>query len=261
MEVNKIYCGDSLEVLRGFEDESVDMVLTSPPYDNLRDYKGFTFDFEGIARGLYRIIKQGGVIVWVVGDATIDGSESGTSFRQALFFKDIGLRLHDTMIYEKNSSPFPDSCRYNSTFEYMFVLSKGKPKTINLIQDRKNRWTESFGKSSNRQKDGTIKVKEKIIVKDFGTRNNVWRYNTGFNYSTKDEEAFEHPAIFPELLANDHIQSWSNKDDVVLDPFMGSGTVGKMAKILGRNYIGIDISKEYCELAEKRISYVNPPLF
>lgn len=261
MELNKIYNEDCLETMKRMPDNFVDMTLTSPPYDNLRDYKGYDFDFESIAKELFRITKQGGVVVWVVGDAVIDGSESGTSFKQALYFKEIGFNLHDTMIYQKNSAPFPDRSRYNPVFEYMFVFSKGKPKTINLIQDRKNRWNESFGKSSNRQKDGTIKQKEKIEVKEFGTRDNIWRYNTGFNYSTKDETAFEHPAIYPEMLAVDHIKSWSNEGDLIYDPMIGSGTTGKMAVMLKRNYIGSEISSEYTKLAEDRIKSISNPLF
>lgn len=254
MEINTIFNEDCLATMAKMPDSFIDLTVTSPPYDNLRDYKGYTFDFESIAKELFRVTKQGGVVVWVVGDAVIDGSESGTSFKQALYFKEIGFNLHDTMIYEKNSAPFPDSCRYNPIFEYMFVLSKNKPQTINLIQDRKNRWVQSFGKSSNRQKDGSIKQKEKIVVKEFGVRNNIWRYNTGFNYSSKDPYAFEHPAIFPKAMVSDHIISWSNEGDLVYDPMMGSGTTAKMAKLLNRNYIGSEISSEYCEIIKKRLA-------
>lgn len=250
---NTIICGDCLEVMKDIDSNSIDMVLTSPPYDNLRNYNGYSFNFEEIAKELFRIIKDGGVVVWIVGDATINGSETGTSFKQALYFKEIGFNLHDTMIYQKNSSPFPDNSRYNSIFEYMFIFSKEKPSTINLIKDRKNRWLQSFGKSSNRQKDGSIKKKEKIIVKDFGTRNNIWKYNTGFGYTTKDKFAFEHPAMFPEELAQDHIKTWSNEGDIILDPMNGSGTTTKMARLLKRNYIGIEISEKYCEIARQRL--------
>ena len=252
--LNKVIQGNNVEVLRDFPDECIDMVLTSPPYDNLRDYKGYTFDFEGLAKELYRVLKIGGVIVWVVGDAVINGSESGTSFRQALYFKEIGFNLHDTMIYEKNGSPYPEDTRYFQVFEYMFVFSKGKPETINLIQDRKNKWLGSWGKRSTRDKKGNLYKASEIECKEYGTRFNIWRINNGHGYSTKDEFAFKHPAIFPEKLAEDHIYSWSNEGDMVLDPFNGSGTTTKMAKILGRNYIGIDISEEYNEIARKRLS-------
>ena len=258
MKPNKIYNENCLDTMKRMPSDIIDLTVTSPPYDNLRDYQGYSFDFEGIAKELYRITKQGGVLAWVVGDAVIKGSESGTSFKQALYFKEIGFNLHDTMIYEKNGSAFPaseDSIRYTQIFEYMFIFSKGTPKTVNLLIDKPNRWAGSgtFGQNSERQKDGKIKKRSKFIVKDFSPRNNIWRYNNGFGYSTKDDDAFNHPAIFPELLAADHIKSWSNKNDLIYDPFMGSGTTAKMAILLDRNYIGSEISEEYIKIAEKRI--------
>ena len=242
LELNKIYNMDCLEGMKLLDDKSIDLTVTSPPYDNLRTYNGFTFDFEGIAKELYRVTKKGGVVVWVVGDATINGSETGTSFRQALYFKEIGFNLHDTMIYQKNSSTFPSSAnanRYTSIFEYMFILAKGTPKA-NLIKDKRNKW---FG-----YKDFSEKLKNP--VPEFSPRNNIWQYNTSFNDKTG------HPAVFPEQLANDHIISWSNEGDTILDPFMGSGTTGKMAYLNNRNCIGFEISKEYCDIANKRIEDV-----
>jgi site-specific DNA-methyltransferase (adenine-specific) len=252
--LNKVITGNNVEVLRDFPNECIDMVLTSPPYDNLRDYKGYTFDFEGLAKELYRVLKVGGVVVWVVGDAVVNKSETGTSFKQALYFKEIGFNLHDTMIYEKSGIPFPSMTRYNQSFEFMFVFSKGKPKTVNLITDKKNSMAgESRKKIKQRTKNGFSKS-EGWTIKDFGIRNNIWKYKTGSNKSTTDNLAYKHPAIFPEQLAQDHINSWSNEGDIVLDPFNGSGTTTKMAKILGRKYIGIDISEEYNQIAEKRLS-------
>ena len=220
------------------ETGSIDMVLTSPPYDNLREYNGYSFDFESVANELYRVVKQDGVVVWVVGDATIKGSETGTSFKQALYFKSIGFNLHDTMIYEKNSPAYParaSSNRYTQIFEYMFVFAKGKPLS-QLICDKPNKWA-GF-------KDFSGKIKNP--VPDFSPRNNIWKYITSFN-------GVKHPAPFPEQLAQDHILSWSRGGETVYDPFMGSGTTGKMAKLNGRNYIGSEISKEYCDIAEARI--------
>ena len=240
IETNKIYNMDCVDGLKLLDDESVDLTVTSPPYDNLRTYNGFTFDFETIAKELYRVTKQGGVVVWVVGDQTKNGSESGTSFRQALYFKEIGFNLHDTMIYEKNSSTFPSnpySNRYTQIFEYMFVLSKNTPKTINLLIDKKNNW------AGYKDFSGVLKNE----VPELSPRNNIWKFVTSFNDKT------DHPAIFPEQLAQDHIISWSNENDLILDPFMGSGTTAKMARLNNRNFIGFEISKEYCELAEKRI--------
>jgi site-specific DNA-methyltransferase (adenine-specific) len=253
--LNEIICGDSLKVMRGFESDSVDLTVTSPPYDNLRDYKGYTFDFEGIARELYRVTKDGGVVVWVVGDQTTNGSESGTSFKQALYFKEIGFNLHDTMIYYKGKCIFPDENRYYASFEYMFIFSKGIPKTFNPINDRINK---SFGRKitgTDRRRDGSTKRKSCFgnLIDEKGRRFNVWEITDGVRQSA-------HPAVFPEALARDHILSWSNEGDLVLDPFLGSGTTAKMAHNLKRNYIGIDISEEYCEIARARLKGQSNPL-
>lgn len=253
---NKIYQGDCLEKLQEFPAEFVDLTITSPPYDNLRKYNGFNFDFKNTVKELYRITKIGGVVVWIVGDETVKGSESGNSFSQALYFKEIGFNLHDTMIYEKTGIPFPSKVRYNQSFEYMFVFSKGKPKTINLIRDKKNAMAGSSRNNARyRTKEGWSKpVAWKIA--EYGIRNNIWKYQTGINKSTKDKIAHGHPAIFPEKLAEDHILSWSNEGDIVLDPMCGSGTTLKMAKLNKRNFIGIEISNQYCEIANKRIKNI-----
>jgi len=194
--------------------------------------------------------------VWVVNDKTIKGSESGTSFKQALRFIDIGFRLHDTMIYRKKGMRYPDKKRYSSSFEYMFILSKGSPKTVNLIKDKPNKWAgeSSWGKGSRRLSDGTLlKERAKRVVKEMGVRQNVWDLDPGFMKSTADVIAFNHPAIFPEQLANDHILSWSNPGDTVLDPFIGSGTTAKMALKNNRIFVGIDISGAYCDIVMQRI--------
>jgi DNA modification methylase len=257
---NTIQCGANTDVLQRCADASIDVVVTSPPYDNLRDYKGFVLVFPDLLRQLYRVLKRGGVVVWVVGDATVKGSETGTSFRQALAFLDAGFCLHDTMIYEKNTSSFPakrDGTRYTQIFEYMFVFSKGKPKTAHLLCDKPNKWAghTNWGTNTNRLKDGTLETTTDIKpVPEFSPRNNIWKYNVGKGFNSSDKESHEHPAIFPEKLAEDHILTWSNAGDVVLDPFCGSGTVCKMAKKHGRIYIGIDISPEYCALAERILS-------
>jgi len=243
----KLYLGDCAKVLATFPDACIDLTVTSPPYDNLRTYNGYVFDFETIAQQLFRVTKPGGVVVWVVCDATVNGSETGTSFRQALFFKECGFNLHDTMIYEKIGISYPDKTRYQQAFEYMFVFSKGKPKSINLIM-RQNKLTgiKLFGKD--RQADGSMRKKSGYgkKVRDFSVRWNVWRdmHNNRFT---------NHPAPFPEKLAEGHILSWSNEGDTVLDPMMGSGTTGKMAVKYDRDFIGIEISDEYLKIAEKRI--------
>ena len=255
MELNKIYNMDCLQGLQMLDDNCIDLTVTSPPYDDLRKYNGYEFDFESIAKELYRVTKQGGVVVWIVGDKTKNGSETGTSFKQALFFKKIGFNLHDTMIYQKSGSGACGSNKcYIQSFEYMFVFTKGKIKTYNLIYDRKNEKV-LLNNVSNGNRNGVVK-KVRMDCKPLGRRFNIWKYDTGNNKATKDKIAFNHPAIFPEKLAYDHIISWSNEGDVVMDIFMGSGTTAKMCKLTNRNYIGFEISEEYCQIAEERLSKV-----
>lgn len=254
--LNKIHNMDCVEGMRMLPDNSVDLTVTSPPYDNLRTYNGFTWDFEATAKELYRVTKPGGVVVWVVGDKTVKGSETGTAFKQALFFKDCGFNIHDTMIYEKNNPvPQADKTRYNQCFEYMFVFSKGKPKTVNrMMEPCLHTGKVHLGK--NKQNEENCDRKIDRAVKQFKPLRNIWRYNVGINQSSKDKIASKHPAIFPERLVQDHIVSWSNEGDMVLDPFMGSGTTAKMALMNGRNFIGFEISEEYCRIAEERINGV-----
>jgi len=230
-------------------DGFVDLTVTSPPYDNLRTYNGYDFDFESIAKELYRVTKEGGVVVWVVGDATIKGSETGASFKQALFFKEIGFNLHDTMIYTKGGQGATGSNNgYWQDFEYMFILTKGKIKTFNPILDRKNKTKprEKEESQGHRFVDGSTKGKRIIKRKEFGRRFNVWQYH-------ESGTRIKHPAVFPDVLAKDHIISWSNENDLIYDPMAGSGTTLKMAKLNNRNYIGSEISKEYCDIIEKRL--------
>ena len=257
--MSKIIKGDCVSVMRSWEDNVINLTVTSPPYDNLREYNGYSFDYKAMARELFRITKEGGVVVWVVGDATIKGSETGTSFEQALYFKKIGFNLHDTMIYEKTGFPFPMSNRYYQSFEYMFVFSKGKPKTTNLIKDRKNIYAgqKVAREHGLRMANGEViensanKIDKKRQIKEYGVRFNIWRI---VNSSSKgDKIALKHPASFPEKLAEDHILSWSNEGDVVLDPMCGSGTTCKMAILNNRNYFGIDCSEEYCNISKQRI--------
>jgi DNA modification methylase len=257
LPIDQIICGRNEDVLAGFPAGCVDLTVTSPPYDNLRAYKGYTWDFDAAARELWRVTKPGGVVVWVVADATVDGSETGTSFRQALGFMALGFRLHDTMIYEKESGmPHPPYTRYCQQFEYMFVLSKGMPKTTNVATYPK---TGEVKKTTRRAANGAIKPG--VWNVGGGALSNVWRYGTGGTKTTPDHYAYEHPGVFPEKLAEDHILSWSNPGDVVLDPFVGSGTTPKMAIKHHRHFIGIDISEEYCALARRRIGAVQPVMF
>jgi site-specific DNA-methyltransferase (adenine-specific) len=244
--INEIHCGDSAVLLKQLPSECIDLTVTSPPYDNLRKYKGFTFDFETIASQLYRVTKSGGVVVWVVGDATVKGSETLTSFKQAIRFQEIGFNV-ETMIYEKAQACFGSNQYYLQAFEYMFVLSKGKSKTVNFLRDRKNKRSgvESMGKQGLRP-DGTKAERHYKEMKEYGKRKNIWQYGVGGGKSG-------HPAVFPEALASDHILSWSNENDLVLDCFAGSGTTLRMAKKHNRNYIGFEISDEYCSLAKQSL--------
>ena len=250
-ELNQIILGDCLEVMRGMADNSVDLTVTSPPYDDLRKYGGYSFDFENIAKELFRLTKDGGVVVWVISDQTKDGSESGTSFKQALYFKQCGFWLYDTMIWQK-SGVLPTEGRYYNNFEYMFVLSKGKPKTLNFITDHK---TVNGGKVQARDvvigKQGAGKGNNKKLAKTFvrkhlSRRMNTWHIHQGQNGTS-------HPAVFPLKLAKDHIISWSNEGDTILDPFLGSGTTAVACKNLNRNYIGIEISPDYVKIAQDRL--------
>lgn len=260
--VGRITNGDSATILSSIKSNSVDLVVTSPPYDDLRDYNNestWNFDiFKKIARQLYRVVKDGGVVVWVVGDSVVKGNKSLSSFKQALYFQQIGFNMFDVIIYEKAGTAPPHKNRYFNAFEYMFVLSKGNPKTINLLEDKPNKWANhsTFGNVTRREQDGTLTPKGRKVVRPFGVRTNIWRYNNGKGFSTKDKIAYEHPAIFPEKLAQDHIISWSNEGDIVLDPFCGSGTVAKVASLLNRKWVGIEISSEYCKIANERLGLV-----
>jgi site-specific DNA-methyltransferase (adenine-specific) len=249
-----IHNENCLDTMQRMNSESIDMVLTSPPYDGLRTYNGYSFPFEAIAKELYRVVKKNGVVVWVVGDATIKGSESGTSFKQALYFKEIGFDLYDTMIYQKTGTPYPQKTRYNQLFEYMFVLSKGKPKTFNPIlkQNKTAGAVRNSRKFRNKNGELIAGMKGTPIAK-YGIENNIWVIKNGMNKSTKDKIAFKHPAIFPEELAEKHIISWSNEGDIIYDPFIGSGTTAKMCIKNNRQWIGSEISKEYVDIINKRI--------
>ncbi len=246
MEVNKNYNENCLDTMSKMPDNFIDLTVTSPPYDNLRTYNGYSFDFESVAKELYRVTKQGGVVVWNVNDSTKDGSESCTSYRQVLFFKGLGFNV-ETMIWEKTGSGcLGSNLFYGQNFEFMFVLTKGKPKTTNLICDRENKvksGTVKVNSSLDQSGKGTTRVVER---KPFGKRNNIWRFDT--------QKGSDHPAPFPEQLANDHIISWSNEGDLVYDPFMGSGTTAKMAILNKRKWIGSEMSEEYCKIIESRIS-------
>jgi len=246
--IDRIYVENCLDTMKRMPDGVVDLVVTSPPYDNLRTYNGYSFDFESIAEELFRVLKSGGVVVWVVGDATLNGSESGTSFNQALFFKQIGFNLHDTMIWHKsNVFNFGSNACYRQSFEYMFIFSKGKTNAINLIKDVPTVMAGQEVKGARKHANGSRDKVPSFTVAKFKKRDNVW------NLPTTSGTSLGHPATFPEQLAIDHILSWSNPNDVVYDPFMGSGTTAKAALMTKRRFVGSEISSEYVLIAENRL--------
>jgi site-specific DNA-methyltransferase (adenine-specific) len=258
-KVNAFYNGDAAKILSKFEDESAELVLTSPPYDDLRSYNNnqeWNFEkFKDVAKEIFRVVKNGGVVAWVVSDKVSKGAKSLTSFRQAIYFSDLGFKLFDVIIYEKTGSAPPNKRRYFNSFEYIFIFSKGSIKTVNLIKDKVNIWggKETFGVVSRREKDGSLTKKGRKKIEILGVRTNIWKYKNGYGFSTRDKDAYKHPAIFPEKLAEDLIQSFTNKGDLVIDPFGGSGTTVKACIKLNRKWKYIEISKEYYLLAKKRI--------
>ena len=256
VELDSVICGHNCDVLCGVDRESIDLVITSPPYGNLRMYGGFSdFDFYGVAWHLSRVLKPGGVIVWVVADQISKGTESGDSFRQALHFQELGLSLHDTMIWHKpNGAPGDGKVRYHRSFEYCFVISKGVPKSINLLRDvdAANPGHVKV-KSFDRRKHDSISSfpkKSPWIQPEKAFRQNVWSISKP-NFG--DDGVVAHSASFPEKLVVDHMLSWSNDGDLVLDPFCGSGTVARVAKDNGRRFIAIDINPEYCQSTRERL--------
>jgi DNA modification methylase len=252
--LDTIVNADCCSFMDDLDNASIDLVVTSPPYDNLRSYNGYAFDFDRVVTQLFRVIKQGGVVVWIIADATINGSETGSSFKQALQFIQSGFNLHDTMIFKKKN-PIPQIYRkrYNNEFEYMFVFSKGNVQTHNPLMTPCLHAGLELGSTTYKNYSKGEQVRKKLAnpVKSEKIRGNIWEYVVGKN--KEDQEAKGHSAPFPCQLAEDHIKSWSNPADVVLDPMCGSGTTCKVAKQLGRRFIGIDVSPEYCDLARRRL--------
>lgn len=247
--LGRIVCGDNVEVLSGFPDACIDLVVTSPPYDDLRTYGGHSWNFEAVARELTRVLKPGGVIVWVVADATVNGSETLTSMRQAIHFKDVCGLCVETMVWEKNGTSARGSNNlYIQGWEYMVIATKGQPTRGTLICDSRNKYAGCVTKTYKYNKDGTRGNGVSRTIPELCRRTNVWRLGGG------DRDDVGHPAAFPIRLAADHIVSWSNPSDVVLDPFAGSGTTCKAAKELNRQWCGIEINPEYVKIAKARLS-------
>ncbi len=251
IDANNLIVGDAVEILNSWNEACVDLTVTSPPYDNLRNYKGYSFDAELMLSAIHRVTKKGGVCVWVVGEK-INGGRSLSSFDHAFIGRDCGFTVHDVMIYQKKNTPFQRSNAYTNCYELMIVFSKGKPKTFNPLKEptKRHGWETAV---SNKGPDA-VNRKRPVELKKEKTKNNIWQYAVGYGGTTTDKIAFQHPAVFPEKLAADHILSWTNPGDIVLDPMCGSGTTCKMAHKNNRKWIGIDISKEYIEIAKNRMA-------
>lgn len=253
MEANRLIVGDSVTALpKEVGPCRVDLTVTSPPYDSLRDYHGYQFDAAAMLQAIYDATAEGGVCVWVVGDQVRKGDLSLSSFKHALAGQALGRRVHDVMIYAKNAKLFPRTNGYYRTHEYMLVLSKGAPKTFNGLREPNTYAGQVRKRWTHRAKSGEMKEITERVCRPDSVLGNVWRYNVAFGQATTDKFAHGHPAMFPERLAEDHVLSWSNPGDLVLDPMCGSGTTCKMAQRHGRRYIGIDVSADYIEIAKLR---------
>lgn len=254
IQINELYIANCVDFMRQLEANYIDLTVTSPPYDNLRDYKGFSFEFRDIAKELYRITKKGGIVVWVVGDKIKNGNRSLTSFKQALYFQELGFNVHDVMIYRKKNTPFMRSNAYTNCYEFMYVFSKDRVKTFHPLKEK----TVRNGIEPLPHNKGADGVNKKIFkeLKREKSRTNIWEYAVGLGGTTSDRIAFKHTAVFPEKLAEDHILTWTNPGDLVFDPMVGSGTTCKMALKNNRIYLGCDISEEYIQIANERLKMV-----
>ncbi|MCY4418393.1 MAG: site-specific DNA-methyltransferase [Cytophagales bacterium] len=252
--MNKFIVGDAVGILKSWTESCVDLTVTSPPYDNLRNYEGYSFDAETMLSAILDVTKQGGVCVWVVGER-INGGRSLSSFEHALIGRDVGWTVHDVMIYQKKNTPFMRSNAYTNCYELMIIFSNGKLKTFNPLMEptKRSGWETAV---HNKGPDA-LNQKHPVELKTKKIKTNIWQYAVGLGGSTSDKIAFQHPAIFPEKLARDHILSWSNSGDLVLDPMCGSGTTCKMAGASGRNWIGIDVSAAYIEIARQRVGLMD----
>ena len=255
--IDKILCCDGIQGMQALPDACISLTVTSPPYDGLRSFGGQRWDmgiFRGIAEELWRVTMPGGVVVWVVADAIVDGSETGTSARQKLYFQEIGFRIHHTMIMDKAGSRWPCKVRYGDSVEYAFILSKGRPRTINLLQDKHNRYAGQVQNFNRREVDGRlIPAGRSRPISECGHRRAIWKYAAGSGLTTRDRYAFDHPAVMPEAMARDHILSWSRPGDLVFDPMAGAGTTCKMAVLNHRRYLGCEINPQYHEIAIRRV--------
>lgn len=253
--INTIICGDAVEVLKTLPDESVDLVVTSPPYDELRVYNGFSLDLHAVGVELYRVMKDGGIVAMVIQDSTKDFGKSLTSFRTIVDWCDnIGFKLFETCIYHKNGTEGAWwKSRFRVDHEYMPIFLKGrKPQYFNKepLKIPSKHGGKVMSGSGNRKTDGTTTAVVRREINPMKCRGTVWDYLMA---GDKNPLKRRHPAVFPDKIPFDFIKCFCPEGGVVLDPFVGSGSTAVMAKVLERKYIGIDISREYCDLAEERL--------
>lgn len=256
LPLNQIICGDAFEIVRSWPASSVDMVVTSPPYDGIRDYKGFSLNLSAVGQELHRILKDGGVVAMVIQDQTKNFGKSLTSFRTILDWCDrVGFKLFETVIYRKYGA---EGAWWNKRFrvdhEYIPVFLKGeRPQYFNKehlkIPSKHGGKTMTGG--GTRLTNGVRIATRAITINPFKCRGTIWEYMTAGDGSRLKHQ---HPATFPNQLPYDFIQCFCPPDGIVLDPFVGSGTTTVAAKNLDRSYIGIDIAPAYCEIAKKRMA-------
>jgi len=251
--MNTITCGDCVEGMSKLPSDSIPLTVTSPPYDRVRNFAAW--DFDRVAEQLYRVTMPGGVVCWVVQDGFEKGRRTCTSFKQALRFFGLGFWMWEVLIVVVKSYQLPTTGRYVSLFHYCFVMSKGKPRKVNVLRDKPNKCAGMMKRNWHRRSpDGSMRkgVLPQPIAQ-YGLRGNVWEYAGGYGSTTKDKYAFAHPALMPEKLARDLILSFSSPYDMVLDPFMGAGTTAKMALLNGRRWLGFEIDDEYVAIASERL--------
>lgn len=254
-ELNEIYCIDCVEGMKKIPDNSVDIVVTSPPYDGIRDYNGFNFDLHETGRGLIRILKEGGIVAMVIQDQTKNFGKTLTSFKTIIDWCDnIGFKLFECVIYRKHGSEGAWwTNRFRVDHEYMPIFLKGeKPQYFN----KENLKVPSIhgGKvmtgSGSRRTDGKTNARVTRPINTMKCRGTIWNYLMA---GDKDPIKRQHPAPFPDQIPLDFIECFCPPGGVVLDPFMGSGSTAVAAKKLNRKYIGFDTSEEYIKIAHARL--------
>lgn len=255
-KLNEVYCGDCVKLMKLLPDSTIDLVVTSPPYDKIRDYNGsIHFDLHKTGQEIFRVLKSGGIAVMVIQDQTKNFGKSLTSFKTIIDWCDnIGFKLFETIIYRKNGSEGVWwTKRFRVDHEYMPIFLKGKkPQYFNkepLKIPSKHGGKVMTGSGSRKTNGETQKTVTRAI--NFKKcRGTIWNYLMA---GDKNPLKRKHPAVFPDKIPYDFIQCFCPEEGIVLDPFAGSGSTLVMAKKLRRSFIGFDIVPEYCELARERL--------